>query len=98
MSFKANVKLGSLPVQVDADSIKELFQQVSMFAETPCECGKCGSKELAPRHRNVEENDFYELFCQECRATFPFGAHKKADTLFANNTKGWQDPYRKAQD
>lgn len=92
--YKANVKFGAVPVQIEADTIKDLIKEVSFFAEMPPQC-ECGGVNLMPRHRKVEENDFYEIICGACHKTLPLGQHKRGDSLFVNKTKGWQEPYRK---
>lgn len=97
MSYKANVKFGAIPVQVDAEDLKGLIQQVSIFSEVPTEC-QCGSTNIVPRHRKHEDNDFYEIVCQDCKHTMGLGQHKVGKTLFVKNADGWREPFRKEQD
>lgn len=94
MSYKANVKLGAVPVQVEADNLKDLIKQASFFSEVPAEC-TCGSTDLVPRHRKHEDNDFYEIFCKACEQTLGLGQHRTGGTLFVKNGDGWKPPYRR---
>lgn len=96
--YKANVKFGSVPVQVEAATLKDLIKQTSFFAELPTECS-CGSHNLVPKHRQHEDNDFYEVLCADCGQTMGIGQHKKGDTLFVKQSDGWREPFRRqAQD
>lgn len=94
--FKANVKLGGIAVQVEADSIKELIQGASFFTEVPSNCGHCGKGNVLPHHRQHDGNDFYELVCSDCKHTLSFGQHKTGGTLFVKNE--WKPPFRKEND
>lgn len=96
--LKANVKFGSVPVQIEAETLKELIQEASFFADVPTEC-QCGSHNLVPRHRNVDDNDFYEIQCQDCLHTMRLGQYKKENGagLFVKKSEGWHEPYRKQQ-
>jgi DNA-directed RNA polymerase subunit RPC12/RpoP len=96
--LKANTKLGSIPVQVEADTIKDLIMGLTFFTEAPCECGHCGGPNLSPQGRVVEDNSYFEIKCKDCGFRLPLGQHKKGDTLFVNNSKGWQEPFRGKQD
>lgn len=91
--FKANVKIGNTAIQIEAETIKELFREASFFTECPTEC-ECSSKNIFMNHRTVQQNDFFELICGECERTFPIGQHKVGGSLFCNKSKGWQEPYR----
>lgn len=96
--FKANCRFGSIPVQVEASNLKDLIKESSFFAELPTEC-TCGSQHLVPRHRKHEDNDFYEILCQDCGQTMGIGQHKTGNTLFVKKSDGWKEPFRRqAQD
>lgn len=97
MSIKANLKVGTTTIQVEADSVKDLIKEISFFNELPPQCGKCGDRDLGFRHRNVDKNDYFEMVCNnpECGFTFPLGQHKEGGTLFPNYTKGWTAPFQR---
>lgn len=100
MSLKANIKMGSTTIQVEADNVKDLIKEVSFFNELPHKCQNCSDTDLGFRHRSVSGNEYYELVCNnpDCGFTFPLGQHKdNKDTLFPNYTKGWQPPYKRAE-
>jgi DNA-directed RNA polymerase subunit RPC12/RpoP len=84
MKVKYTNKSGSLCVDFDASSQKELFSQLAMFQEVFDEttCGKCGSDNLKFVVRNVDDNEYYELRCMDCGAKLLFGVNKNGRNLF----------------
>lgn len=75
---------GRLSAEFDAETQRDLFEQLSRFQEVFDEgvCGKCGSEHLKYVVRVVEENHYYEIRCLDCGAVLQFGLHKKGGGLF----------------
>lgn len=76
---------GAMALEAVGDTHKDLFKQLSslqeVFANTTClACN--GGDHTRFVVRTVEDNDFYELHCQVCKARLSFGQHKKNGTLF----------------
>ena len=91
MKVQFKSKSGRLSVEVEGDTQKDVFRQLSAFQEVfeQTKCGKCGSEDLRFVVRDVEDNDFYELHCNECHSRFAFGQHKGKDgTLFPRRKDG----------
>jgi hypothetical protein len=83
--MKAQFKVTStLIVELEAGDPKSLFEELAqtqeIFGQTPC--GKCSSKDVKFVVRTVNDNDFYEVHCTQCKAKLQFGAHKNGKTLF----------------
>ena len=78
MKVNYQTKNGRLSVQLEGDSQKEIFEQISRFQEVFEEtaCGKCGSENIRFVVRNVDDNLYYELRCADCGARLSFGSHK----------------------
>lgn len=76
--------------KIDVDTDIELFKEMSKLANIfqHNQCGCCKSENIRFLHRvDKDENDWYELSCNECFAKLPFGANKgKGQTLYAKNT------------
>lgn len=98
MSLKLQTKLGNNTIMVEAENVKDLIKEISFFNELPAHCGNCKSSNLGFRHRNVRENDFYEIVCRDCGHSFKLGQHKGKETLFPKQTDGWQPPYVSNED
>ena len=78
---------GRLTVEVEGETQKNIFDELAKFQEVfeHSTCGKCSSTDVRFVVRNVGDNDFYEIHCQnsKCRARLAFGQHKsKEGTLF----------------
>lgn len=84
MKLTYTTKNGRIKVEVDAESQKDVFLELSKFQEVFEEtvCGKCGSENIRFVVRNVEDNLYYELRCMDCGARLSFGVHKKGGGLF----------------
>lgn len=84
MKLTYTTKNGRIKVEVDAESQKDAFLELSKFQEVFEEtvCGKCGSENVRFVVRNVEDNLYYELRCMDCGARLSFGVHKKGGGLF----------------
>lgn len=84
MKLTYTTKNGRISVEVEGESQKDLFLELSRFQEVFEEtaCGKCGSDDLRFVVRTVEDNQYYELRCMKCGARLAFGVHKKGGGLF----------------
>jgi hypothetical protein len=86
MKITYSSRNGRLAVEIQADTQKDLFQQISSFQEVFDEtaCGACQNTDLRFVVRNVDDNDFFELHClnTSCRHRLAFGQHKKGGSLF----------------
>ena len=82
--MKIKYVLGKLTVEFEADTVREVFGQLSSFQEVfgEIKCGKCSSDNLRFVVRENEGNEYYEVRCQDCGAKLAFGAHKKGGGLF----------------
>ena len=83
--MKVRYTSGRLSVEVEGDKQKDVFAELAKFQEVfeHNKCGKCGGTDVRFVVRTVDDNDFFELHCQECRARLAFGQHKgKEGTLF----------------
>lgn len=92
---------GRLLVKIQAEDVKTLVRELSAVQEVfdaDTACGCCNSTDIRYRVREVDGNEYYELNCLNCGASFAFGQHKKSKTLFpkrqaADGTKlpnrGW---------
>lgn len=69
----------------ETDNLKTLFETMADWSELLDidVCGKCGKKNLQFTVRNVQDNNFYELRCKDCRARLSFGLKKDGKTVFA---------------
>jgi hypothetical protein len=100
MAIALKINIGKFQIQVTGKSEEEVFEQVSFFAELPCECGLCKSKNIVPRHRRTGSGkdlyDFYELVCADCKATFACGQKKEGGLYPRGNkeTGGWDEEYK----
>lgn len=96
--LKGSTKVGSTAIQVEAETVKELIEQLSFFNELPKSCGNCNKGDLGFRHRHTSGYDFYELVCAnpDCGHTFSLGTPKDDTTrLFPKHSEGWKPPYQK---
>ena len=81
---------GRISVELEGDGQREIFEQISRFQEVfeEASCGKCGSDNIKFVVRNVDDNLYYELRCQDCGARLSFGSHKKGGGLFPKRKDG----------
>lgn len=79
--YKATDKL---EFEVEGTGQKEIFKELATIQEIFGEekCGACGHDSIKFVVRNVEDNDYYELRCNNCKHVLGFGQHKKGGTLF----------------
>lgn len=105
---KIRAQMGKYWIEVDASDIKEAFRALSNYMEVLGEskCGKCGSANIRPNHRQSGNYHYYELVCNDCRAKLELGQAQEGGTLFPkrkdangnwdNENNGWFD-YRERQ-
>ena len=91
MKIQYTTKNQRLNVQIESDSVKEVFKELAKFQEIFDEenCQLCKNDNLQFIVRTVEGNDYYELKCNDCFGKLSFGQHKTGNTLF---------PKRKVED
>ena len=99
--MKISHNIGRTTVELESDTVKDAFAQLSTFQEVFGEdkCGKCGSDNLRFVVRENDGNSYYEIRCQECGAKLSFGANKVGGGLFPRrkdaegdwlSDRGWQ--------
>lgn len=88
--MNANIRLKNMMVEVEAETQKELFQQIALASEVFGEkkCGLCGSEDIFPAYRTVTQGkksfEYPEYHCQNpaCRARLSIGCNMEGGTLF----------------
>ena len=79
--YKAGDKL---EFELDGAGQKEIFKELAVIEEIFSEntCGLCNKNNIRHIVRNVDDNNYYELRCNDCGAILAYGQHKKGGTLF----------------
>jgi len=82
--MKVSAKVGNLVFEVEGNSQVELFRNLAELEEVFSfnQCNKCQSENVRHQVRTVDDNDFFEMVCDDCRARFSFGQTKKGNKLF----------------
>ena len=82
--MKISYNAGKISVELEGDTQKDLFAQLSAFQEVFDEstCGKCGSTNLRFVTREGDGNSYYEIRCLDCGARLEFGQSKQGGGLF----------------
>tara|TARA_Y100000385_G_scaffold237015_1_gene251337 strand:- start:127 stop:453 length:327 start_codon:yes stop_codon:yes gene_type:complete len=84
---------GKLSVELEGDTQKALFKQLSEFQEVfgNHRCQKCQSDSTRFVVRENGGNEYHELRCTECHARLSFGANRQGGTLFPKrkDESGW---------
>lgn len=90
MKVTYNSANGRLLAEIEGESQKDIFQEISKFQEVFEEntCGKCKGQDIKYVVRNVDDNHYYELRCNSCGAKLAFGVHKKGGGLFPKRKDG----------
>jgi hypothetical protein len=75
---------GSIEFEVEGSTEKEIFKHIAKLQEVfkGEACGLCKKNNIRLQVRTVEDNDFFELKCDDCSATLAYGQHKKGGSLF----------------
>jgi hypothetical protein len=85
MEASYKTRSGRMMFKVEGQSPKQLFHAIaelqSVF-EADTKCGCCESMNLRVSVRNIEDNDYYELLCEDCNASLSFGQKRSGNTLF----------------
>jgi len=70
----------------------DFFKKYSFFATMPRNCGNCGSDEVAPMFKVMQQKyDYYSLECCKCHYEFKYGV-RKTGGLFPKAVV-WVPPY-----
>ena len=82
--MKFTCSLGKITAEIEGDSVRDVFESISQVQEVFGEncCGKCGNDDVKFVVRTVDENNYYEIRCNSCKAKLAFGADKKGGGLF----------------
>lgn len=90
MKIKYTSANGRLSAEIEAESQRDLFTEISKFQEVFEEntCGKCKGNDIRYVVRNVDDNQYYELRCNSCGAKLAFGVNKKGGGLFPKKKDG----------
>ncbi len=86
---------GKMTFEIEGETQRALFAgiaQVQEVFEADFECGCCGNEAIRFLVRSVNDNEFFELECIQCRARLSFGQHKKGGTLFAKRLDDQHNP------
>lgn len=90
MKAQLSMPLGNKTLTLEGEGdTKTIIKGFAFWSSLPLECGLCKSKNLSLNHRNHDGNEFYEMRCDSCTATIPFGQHKTGGTLFLKSAEGW---------
>lgn len=81
VTYRATDKL---VFELEGSGQKEIFKELALIQEIFSEekCGLCGSTNLKFIVRNVDNNDYFELRCNDCGAILAFGQHKREAHCF----------------
>jgi len=74
-----------LSFELESADQKEIFAQLAAIQEIfqHTQCGKCKSNNVHFQVRKSKDGDeFYEVACMDCKATFAYGITKKDKALF----------------
>src|SRR5262249_8902161 len=89
--MKCILLYGMKRVEIEADTVIDLFRQVAaaedLFAPA-LKCGRCGGERIMLPSRRREGHEFFEANCLACGARLCYGVHKQGGTLFARRTNG----------
>ena len=80
-------------VHFDCPDQATLFDELAHFQEVFEErvCGKCASTDTRFVVRMNDDNKYYEMHCNKCRAKFIFGSNKKGGGLFPKRFETYKD-------
>ncbi len=83
MQVKFDNKNG-IEITLDGETVRDVYGKLANVEEIFREscCGKCGSEDVIHVVRSVDDNNFYEIKCNTCRAVLGLGCHKTGGTLF----------------
>jgi hypothetical protein len=80
MSWTFKTKVGNGMLEVTEQDFKAIWSKASLIGDFPTECGKCGSKDIAPMHKTPKGVEYFGLKCKACGAEQTF--HQKKEGGF----------------
>jgi len=86
MKAHYRTKSGRISFEVEAQTFKQLFQAIAETQEVfeaDTNCGCCNSANIRFRVRSAQDNEFYEIYCEDCTATLSFGQTRQGNKLYA---------------
>jgi hypothetical protein len=77
-------KNGRLQFEVEGKAQNDLFEQIASIQEVFDDnaCGLCGKTNLRLVVREVDDNKFYEVRCEDCQGRLSLSQNKKGGTLY----------------
>lgn len=82
--MKVNYQLRNCTLEVEGKDVKDCFSQlvsaVEVFGQNQCRA--CSCTDVVPVMRENAGNTYYEMRCQECRATLSFGQRRADGALY----------------
>lgn len=91
MKAHYRTRSGRITFEVEGQTPKDLFRgiaEIEEVFEADATCGCCEYSGIVFRVRTVEDNEFYELFCESCTATLSFGQRRTGGKLFVKRKDG----------
>lgn len=99
MSLKANTKVGQTTVQIEAETLKNLFRSFEVLGTIPGACS-CGNTDLTFGYNKHATKGFewYFIKCRnpKCGNEFPFGQRKTDGGLFPKGDQ-WVAPFSRGE-
>ena len=95
--MKIKLKFGLSVIEIEADSLKDLFKQSSFFSNIS-KCKMCDSEDLALNYRKVTAKqgdnigksfEYYSIKCKSCESEAKLGQNQDGEGLFI---KEWIGP------
>ncbi len=86
--LRAAIRIGLLEIQVESLNLRDLWREVANLEALPQTCGLCGSIDLIPAYRRVQDFEFFSLACRPCGGHLKLGQRKDGG-LFPKNHLGW---------
>lgn len=80
--YKATIAIGKMRLEIETQSMKDVFKWSGVYATLPKKCDACGSDNLYLSYRSPKGNDYYSLRCGECSAEANFGQTKDGGNLY----------------
>lgn len=87
-TLKASLKIGTLAIVVESDSMTELMDRCSFLGEVAAKVKP--NQNVRFRHREAKGYDFYELVDNDTNHVLPFGVKKDNKGFYP---KEWEEPY-----
>jgi hypothetical protein len=85
MEASYQTRSGRITLRVEAESPKQLFRSIAELQnifEADTKCGCCESVNLRLSVRTVQDNEYFELACEDCSASLSLGQTRIGNTLF----------------